>query len=283
MISTLDHIIVAVHDLEAATLSWERLLGYRASWRGGHEAYGTVNSLFRLGNTYLELLAPVGEDSVLLHRGEWTPGLTGLAFGTENIESAVRDLRERGIVIADPQEGEGRDEATGAVRRWRNAMIDSESANGIFMFLIQHDTPDGLPDAPDALMGAAGSPVHALDHVVVQTGFSERAREFFGPEGLGLRLALARDEPKWGGMMLFFLVGGTTVEVIGKRDDNKVHDTLWGLAWQVRDCAAAQARLSTAGFDMSPVRAGRKSGTQVCTVRDAPEGIPTLIISPDKG
>jgi acetylornithine deacetylase/succinyl-diaminopimelate desuccinylase-like protein len=40
-----------------------------------------------------------------------------------------------------------------------------------------------------------------------------------------------------------------------------------------------QARLAAAGFDVSEVRQGRKPGTKVFTVRDAPGGVPTLMLS----
>jgi len=47
---------------------------------------------------------------------------------------------------------------------------------------------------------------------VLRTRDPEAARAFFG-EGLGLRLALDREFPAWGARLLFFRVGGVTVEV----------------------------------------------------------------------
>ena len=58
---TLDHIVFAVRDLEQATESYRRVLGREPSWRGNHPSYGTANALFRLDNSYVELLAPAGE------------------------------------------------------------------------------------------------------------------------------------------------------------------------------------------------------------------------------
>ncbi len=57
------------------------------------------------------------------------------------------------------------------------------------------------------------------------------------------------------------------------------HDRLSGLAWRVADPRAAQARLASAGFDVSEVRKGRKPGTAVFTVRSGFAGAPSLIIS----
>ncbi len=50
------------------------------------------------------------------------------------------------------------------------------------------------------------------------------------------------------------------------------------IAWRMADGAATHARLAAAGFNVSELRAGRKPGTHVFTVRDAPAGVPTLMI-----
>ena len=57
-------------------------------------------------------------------------------------------------------------------------------------------------------------------------------------------------------------------------------DSFGGLAWRVTDPDAAQAAMAAAGFDVSEVRTGRKPGTMVFTVRDAPGGAPTLMLQP---
>ena len=59
--TTIDHIIIAVSDLARQALSTPCCLGREPSWRGAHPDYGTANTLFKLDNTYIELLAPQGE------------------------------------------------------------------------------------------------------------------------------------------------------------------------------------------------------------------------------
>ena len=46
MLTSLDHIVIAVRDLAAAMDLYGRLLGRRPSWRGEHPGYGTANTLF---------------------------------------------------------------------------------------------------------------------------------------------------------------------------------------------------------------------------------------------
>jgi catechol 2,3-dioxygenase-like lactoylglutathione lyase family enzyme len=288
VLETLDHVIVGVRELEAATASYVALLGRDPSWRGAHPGYGTANTLFRLDNTYLELLAPVGEGPFgAIIRGRLDrdgEGLFGLAFGTSDGDATARELRDRGLAVADPAPGEGRDERTGAVRRWRNAVFPEAQMRGVFSFAIEHRSPaDALPPARAAV--DAQSAISGLDHVVVHTRDPDASSRLYG-EVLGLRLALDRSLPAFGARLLFFRIGGITVEVAAKLDaapEPEASDRLGGLAWTVPDVEAARVRLARIGFDVSEVRTGRKAGTCVCTVRDRTHGVPTLLIGPDAG
>jgi catechol 2,3-dioxygenase-like lactoylglutathione lyase family enzyme len=275
MLTTLDHLIVSVDDLEAETERFATMLGRRSSWCGGDPALGAKNALFRLSNTYLELLQGVPD----LERG-----LAGIVFGTDDIDAAVAELRNRGLDVSDPQPGEGKDEKTGAVRHWRNAMFPIEQTRGVFSFAIQHlSEPDALPlVAPD---GEQGAVVGALDHVVVNSAAPDASRAHYG-DVLGLRLALDRTFPERGVRLLFFRVGGTTVEISGRSEaevEPDAFDRLWGTAYQVGNAAAAHERLEAAGFDLTALRDGHKPGTRVFTVKDPPGGVPTLIIEPVAG
>jgi catechol 2,3-dioxygenase-like lactoylglutathione lyase family enzyme len=284
VLHALDHVIVGVRDLAAATDTYTRLLGRAPSWRGGHPALGTANTLFRLANTYLELLAPAGTgpfaaqlEAKFAREGE---GLAGLAFGTDDAAECTAELRARGVAAGDPIPGTGHDERTGAKREWRNVMIPADAARGIFMFAIEHlSPPEALP--PAALAAPADAAVEALDHAVVQTTDPEAALRFYGGQ-LGLRLALDRSFEARRVRLQFFRVGGVTVEVasgLGSGAD-AASDRLWGLAWRVPDADRARARLAEAGFPVSAVRPGNKPGTRVCTVERDPCGVPTLMIAP---
>ena len=111
MIEALDHIIIAVKDIDAAEKSYEALLGRTASWEGGHPDYGTKNVLFRLDNTYLELLAPDGDsDFAKLLRNkieEGGEGPMGLAFGTKDADQTVEVLEAAGLHPQTPMPGTG--------------------------------------------------------------------------------------------------------------------------------------------------------------------------------
>jgi catechol 2,3-dioxygenase-like lactoylglutathione lyase family enzyme len=301
MLTAIDHVIVAVADLDAATRATSTLLGRGASWRGHHPAFGTANTLFRADNTYLELLAPIGPgplaDMLRERLGREGEGLAGFVFGTADADACARTLRARGLPASDPEPGLGRDDESGAFRTWRNVWLPRGATRGVWTFAIEHTSPaDTLPLATPGPEPSAC--VHALDHVVVASGDPDASSTLYG-DTLGLRLALDRSFPERGLRILFFRVGGVTVEVVGRlasppdaargaqtdadlsRAPGAGTDRLSGLAWRVGDVDSARARLAQAGVDVSDVRRGHKPGTRVCTVRSGTCGVPTLLIAPD--
>jgi catechol 2,3-dioxygenase-like lactoylglutathione lyase family enzyme len=278
----LDHLVVAVRDLDAASRVYARLLGRTPSWRGSHPGLGTANALFRLENTYLELLTPAGEGpfgAVLRDRLDGAgEGLVGFAFATADAAACTVELRARGLAASEPTDGVGRDEASGAERRWRNVMLPSIVSRGVLVFGIEHRSPpESLPLVPPVDRDAA---VAGIDHVVVRTEAPEAALRFYG-EQLGLRLALDKTFEQWGARLLFFRVGGVTVEIAAPAkpaEPDSDTDTCWGISWRVPNLDATRARLADAGFDVSESRAGRRPNTRVATVREPTCGVATLLI-----
>ncbi len=284
-IHALDHVVIAVRDLAGATDQMSSLLGRSPSWRGEHPEQGTANTLYRLENTYVELMAPRGEGPIGRglggHLAEQGDGVFALAFAVDDAPAFAAELRARGVAAGEPRDGSGRDEH-GAERRWCTVLLPPDASRGVTVFAIEHRSGE-LPEcAPDADPGAA---VAALDHVVLFSDDLEAARRFYG-ETLGIRLALDRVFEKRGQRILFFRSGGTTVEVVGPAEPPEQpdgRDRLWGLAWRVADAEGARDRLAGHGFDVSPLRPGAKPGTRVCTVRGDPCGVPTLVIGPGDG
>jgi catechol 2,3-dioxygenase-like lactoylglutathione lyase family enzyme len=124
--------------------------------------------------------------------------------------------------------------------------------------------------------------IQALDHVVVFSADVEATRDFYA-DRLGIRLALDRTFEKRGVRLLFFRIGGVTIEIGGRLGLEPQPDSLdrfGGLAWQVPDIEAIQSRLRADRFDVSEIRDGNKPGTRVCTVRDPVHDVPTLLIEP---
>lgn len=283
---TLDHVVIAVRDLDGATADYSALLGRGPSWHGSHPTYGTRNTLFRIDNTYLELLSLgkskggrwSGQLSKFLDKGE---GLYALALGTRDVDADVRVLRGHELPVQDAAEGEGIDELSGNRRSWRNAMVPVKASNGVRIFFIQHRSmPEDLPLAP--ANGEGGAHVKRLDHAVVLSPDVEASKRLWG-DVLGARLALDRTFPERNTRILFFRLGDVTVEISGGGQQTEEGigkpDRLWGVAWGVDDLTATVTRLRAANIEVSEPRTGVKPGTLVATAKGAhTHGVATLLI-----
>jgi methylmalonyl-CoA epimerase len=283
---TLDHVVIAVRDLDGATKDYATLLGRRPSWHGSHPAYGTRNTLFRIDNTYIELLSPgqnrsgpwAGELARFLDKGE---GLYALALGTRDVDADTRLLRDHELPVQDPRDGDGIDELTGAHRAWRNAQVPVAATHGVRLFLIEHRSlPDLLPPATVSTEG--GAHVRRMDHAVILSPDIEASRRLWG-DALGARLALDRTFPERNTRIAFFRLGDITVEISGGAQQTEEGigkpDRLWGVAWGVDNVTATVARLRAAGVEVSEPRMGVKPGTLVATAKGAhTHGVATLLI-----
>ena len=276
MIERIDHLIVAVKDLEAAEDNYKKIFGHDPVWRGAHESLGTKNSIFNFNNLYFELLAANGKgagaslvNSSIEENGE---GLAGLVFGSDNIETTKQQLSSKGYELSGLALGEGFDEDAGKKRTWESLFLPNEITRGLFSFAIEHKT--GKLDLLDRFTSDC---VHKLDHVVINTNDAEGFIEVYEKD-LGIRLALDQTVEKWGGRMLFFRLNQTTIEVIARPDEGISKDSLWGLAWDVEDLEATHTRLTKLGIEASDVKEGRKPNTLVSTIKSNTCNIPTLFI-----
>ncbi|HMI89845.1 MAG TPA: VOC family protein [Polyangiales bacterium] len=275
MLTRFDHLTIAARELDPAVTGYEKLFGFAPSWRGSHPELGTHSALFALGNAWIELVAPLpgAAEAEGLHlwlnaHGE---GLQAIAFATADAAACSAALRERGIRATPPQPGTaiGSD---GSARHYRTVELSPRQTRGLNALIVERDAAQAVELSAKTAVPADSC--DALDHVVVRTADPDAAIALYG-RGLGIRLAL--DRTLGTTRMLFFRVGGVTVEVV---HDPSLHagDQLQGAAYRARDLDAMHARLQTAGFDTSDVRDGRKPGTRVMTIRDAPCGVPTLLL-----
>ena len=280
MISALDHLIIAVKNLDEAESDYKKIFGINPVWRGNHKALGTANSIFNLNNTYLELLAEngdgLGADLIKQTLEEKGEGLFGIVLGTDDINMTTKNLKELGYLISDPSEGEGTDYKTGETRKWNNLFLPPELTRGLFSFIIEH-TEGSLPK----LARYEEHSINKLDHVVINTndadGFINIYKDIFK-----IRLALDKVIEHWKSRMLFFRLNKTTIEVIEKTNDKSSEDALWGLAWEVESLEKAHRRIASDGIDISPIKEGVKENTIVATVKSHTHNVPTLLIQHTK-
>jgi catechol 2,3-dioxygenase-like lactoylglutathione lyase family enzyme len=185
--------------------------------------------------------------------------LSSMVFATPSLDKAARLLERRGVATT-----------AGATLE-----LSTAATHGVPIALVERRS---APIPSPALVEEAAA-ISALDHVVVRTPNPERAIAFYAGR-LGLDLRLDRSNPEWGARLLFFRCGDLVVEIAHdlKKGVSDGPDHLWGLSWRTPDIAKANARLRAAGVDVSPPRDGRRPGSQVFTVKNHTEGVPTLVI-----
>ncbi len=98
----LDHVAVAVADLDSAIADHRRLFGVEPLYREVVEDQGVEEAMLPLGGSFVQLLAPLDPDTpvgrFLAKRGE---GLHHIAYAVADIEAALSHLEAEGAVLVD--------------------------------------------------------------------------------------------------------------------------------------------------------------------------------------
>lgn len=278
MITALDHIVIICPTIDVGEASMTALLGRSPDWRSNDSA-GSSSLVYRLENTAVELLAPSGGGPVArrLHAllDQDGPGLQTLVFSAQNLAAFRTVMDRRGLRPDELLAAESLDPVANGVRSWTRTRLAEDATHGVRIFVLERRQPDPVTYKPSGPAAAC-----ALDHVVVSTSQPERAAALYGAR-LGLRMALDRSNTEWDARLIFFRIGEVTVEIAHKlsKGVNNAPDKLFGLTWRVPDIEAARARIEATGLPLTAIRAGRRPGTRVFSVRDGTLGVPTLILS----
>jgi catechol 2,3-dioxygenase-like lactoylglutathione lyase family enzyme len=275
MISSVDHIIIAVKNLDQAISDYEKIFGIAPCWKGKHNELGTENALFNFENTYLELLSPcdLGPGTELINSllAEKGDHLAGIALGTKNIEHAKEALIKDGYGV-EISSGEATNEKDEKIRRWKNIFLPNTLSRELFIFIIEH-TEGSLQKYENQ----DTSKVKKLDHVVINTQDADNFIHIY-KDVYKIRLALDKTIEHWKRRMLFFRTNATTIEVIEEKDKKESADELWGLAWEVDSIEDAHKRLVSNNVEVTPIKEGLKKGTLVATIKSHTCNVPTLLI-----
>jgi catechol 2,3-dioxygenase-like lactoylglutathione lyase family enzyme len=275
MISSVDHIIIVVKNLDQAINDYEKILGIAPCWKGKHNELGTKNALFNCENTYLELLSPCDAgpgtefiNSLLAVKGDH---LAGIALGTKNIEHVKEVLNKDGYEV-EISSGEATNEKDEKIRRWKNIFLPNTLSRGLFVFIIEH-----IEGSLQKYENQDTSKVKKLDHVVINTQDADNFIHIY-KDVYKIRLALDKTIEHWKRRMLFFRTNATTIEVIEEKEKKESADELWGLAWEVDSIEDAHKRLVSNNVKVTPIKEGLKKGTLVATIKSHTCNVPTLLI-----
>jgi len=142
MTATIDHLVYACPDLDAAVAEITRLTGVRPQDGGQHPGLGTHNALLSLGDrTYLEIIAPDPDHPGTGQRQPFgldhlaAPALRAWAAAPGDLDAAVRQARAEGFHYGDIVTGHRRTPGNGELS-WRMTTYPNDGAVAVVPFLI---------------------------------------------------------------------------------------------------------------------------------------------------
>ncbi len=278
----LDHVIVAVADLEAAVTAYVAITGRPPALRS-RNARGTQNALFLFPQgPYLELVAPwdgapeQGTSAAALRRrlSGRGPGLSGIALAPEDIDAAVERLRTLGhdtmLPVANGARGDD-----GRERSWRAARLPSIAGDD--SYLVQHtgwDWRSGLLLPP--LDGRQGSAAVAIHHVAFDVTQPDADSARWG-EWLGAPRTSSITSEALGAVVHVHQLAGASVEFVGAtRSAGPVAERiarrgtgLSSLAFTVTNIDASVAAARAAGIVLGDPAPGVLAGSMVARIDPA--------------
>ena len=134
MIRRLDHIAIAVPDMEAAIARFVDDLGIELAGREDVPSESTSTAFLPIDGTKIELIHPIaGEGPVAAYLEKRGGGLHHLCFETDDIEADMARLKEKGYLFLSEAPKPG---AHGT----RVAFIHPKSCGGVLIELAEHPT-----------------------------------------------------------------------------------------------------------------------------------------------
>jgi methylmalonyl-CoA/ethylmalonyl-CoA epimerase len=127
----IDHIGVAVEDLEAAIALYEQSFEMEPAHRETVPSQGVEAVLLDVGDGHVELLRPLGEETAvgrfLARKG---PGLHHVAYAVDDIDSTLERVAAAGIELIDS-------EARVGIRDSRVAFLHPRSTGGVLTEIVE--------------------------------------------------------------------------------------------------------------------------------------------------
>jgi len=131
MLSAIDHVGIAVEDIDAALALYRESLGLELVHRETVSEQGVEAALLDIGDAHVELLAPLSPETpvgkFLARRG---PGLHHVAYRVEDIDRTLGELSAAGMRLIDERPRTG-------IRGSRVAFVHPASTGGVLTEIVQ--------------------------------------------------------------------------------------------------------------------------------------------------
>ncbi len=140
LFTCIDHVGIACHDLDATAAFYEQAFGLRVTHRETNDEQGVHEAMLRVstgatGATSVQLLQPTRDDSpIAKHLARKGEGIHHVAYGVDDVEAALADLKARGVLLVDEVPRHGTEGSS-------IAFLHPKGAHGVLIELVQ--TADG--------------------------------------------------------------------------------------------------------------------------------------------
>jgi len=131
MLGRIDHVGVAVEDMDGALALYRDALGMPLAHRETVEEQGVDAALLDVGDGHVELLAPLGPDTpVGKYLAKKGPGIHHVAYAVSDIDSELARLKEAGLRLIDETPRVG-------IRNSRVAFVHPAAVGGVLTEIVQ--------------------------------------------------------------------------------------------------------------------------------------------------
>jgi methylmalonyl-CoA/ethylmalonyl-CoA epimerase len=131
MLAAIDHTGIAVADIEEALAFYRDVLGLPLVHRETLGDQGVEAALFDVGDSHVELIAPLGADtSVARFLHQRGPGLHHVAYRVGDIDATLASLSAAGVRLIDQQPRAG-------IRGSRVAFLHPSASGGVLTEIVE--------------------------------------------------------------------------------------------------------------------------------------------------
>ena len=272
MLTRVQNIFLATNNVEETSQKFSIFFGRNPNFIGQSRNLGIDIISFELYKTNICLISPKNPgiwfetlNNFLKIKGE---GIFGINFSSDDFDVDYNNFVKNDLKLSNKVDSSFERNNENQIRFSFFNILDKtiESLN----ILVSHemDFQNNIANSNNNLS--------KVNQLVIQTEAPDPIKEIFERK-LGIRLALDKTFKEWAGRMLFFRLGGVTLEVIEGKDIEQ-NSQYFGIGWHAENFNKCYNNLINDSFSLSKIRKGRKEGTVVSTVKEPILNIPTILI-----
>ena len=275
MLTHFKSILITSENIEESHEQFHKLFGHNTSDISNDSDLKIYNHSLKNGS--IELYENRSQKDIFyysqMNKNNLDNGIQALSLVSNDIFEDHRKFKEMNLNISNIEEI---DLNLRNKKNIKSTFFSLKKTNSSDLNLLIFDQDTALNDKGNY----EDDTISKFNQIIIYTPDIEYLRDLF-TEKLGIRLALDKvfNFGEKDIRMMFFRIGGVTLEVIENPDSESL--SYGGVGWHSENIYKCHKRLIDSNFDLSEIRKGRKPGTIVATIRNAPLKMPTIIIGLD--